>query len=85
MLLDQFLEQLKAIIASYPNADDYVWAQEEPKNMGAYGYMLMNFDLVKLRLASLRVSSASASGSYTRSKNRHAKAIKMVFDKNFVR
>ena len=38
-------EQIKAIIAKYPNADDYVWAQEEPKNMGAYSYMLMNFDL----------------------------------------
>jgi 2-oxoglutarate dehydrogenase E1 component len=25
--------QLKEIIAKYPNADDYVWAQEEPKNM----------------------------------------------------
>jgi 2-oxoglutarate dehydrogenase E1 component len=25
------VEQLKAIIAKYPNADDYVWAQEEPK------------------------------------------------------
>jgi 2-oxoglutarate dehydrogenase E1 component len=24
--------QLKEIIAKYPNADDYVWAQEEPKN-----------------------------------------------------
>jgi len=79
------VDQLKEIIAKYPNADDYVWAQEEPKNMGAYGYMLMNFDFIKWRLASLRVSSASASGSYTRSKNRHAKAIKMVFDKDFVR
>ena len=37
-------DQIKAIIESYPNVDDYVWAQEEPKNMGAYGYMLMNFD-----------------------------------------
>jgi 2-oxoglutarate dehydrogenase E1 component len=79
------IEQLKAIIANYPNADDYVWAQEEPKNMGAYGYMLMNFDLVKWRLASLRVSAASASGSSTRAKNRQVKAIKMVFDKNFIR
>ncbi|HRA74034.1 MAG TPA: 2-oxoglutarate dehydrogenase E1 component, partial [Flavobacterium sp.] len=78
-------DQLKEIIAKYPNANDYVWAQEEPKNMGAYGYMLMNFNLVQWRLASLRVSSASASGSYTRSKNRHAKAIKMVFEKDFVR
>jgi 2-oxoglutarate dehydrogenase E1 component len=78
-------DQLKEIIARYPNVDDYVWAQEEPKNMGAYGYMLMNFNQVNWRLASLRVSSASASGSYTRSKNRHAKAIKMVFEKDFVR
>ncbi|HWS60168.1 MAG TPA: 2-oxoglutarate dehydrogenase E1 component [Flavobacterium sp.] len=78
-------DQVKAIIAKYPNADDYVWAQEEPKNMGAYGYMLMNFNQVNWRVASLRVSSASASGSYTRSKNRHAKAIKMVFEKDFVR
>jgi len=76
------VEQLKAIIAKYRNVDDYVWAQEEPKNMGAYGFMLMNFDLVKWRLASLKAYSAPASGSYTRAKRRHADAIKMVFDKN---
>jgi 2-oxoglutarate dehydrogenase E1 component len=75
------VDQIKAIIASYPNVDDYVWAQEEPKNMGAYGYMLMNFDLVKLRLASPKAYSAPAAGSYERSKKRHANAIAMVFDK----
>lgn len=76
------VEQLKAIIASYPNADDYVWAQEEPKNMGAYSYMLMNFSEVKFRVASLKAYSAPAAGSYARSKKRHASAIAMVFDKN---
>jgi 2-oxoglutarate dehydrogenase E1 component len=79
------VEQLKAIIAQYPNADDYVWAQEEPKNMGAYSFMLMNFDLVKWRLASLKAYAAPASGSYTRAKRRHADAIRMVFDKNLFR
>ena len=79
------VEQLKAIIAKYPNADDYVWAQEEPKNMGAYSYMLMNFDLVKWRLASLKAYSAPAAGSYTRAKRRQADAIRMVFDKNLFR
>lgn len=74
-------DQIKAIIASYPNADDYVWAQEEPKNMGAYSYMLMNFDLVKFRLASLNKYSAPAAGSSSRAKKRHAGAIAMVFDK----
>jgi 2-oxoglutarate dehydrogenase E1 component len=76
------VEQLKSIIKSYPNADDYVWAQEEPKNMGAYSFMLMNFDLVKLRCASLKPYSATAAGSYARSKKRHASAVAMVFDKN---
>lgn len=77
--------QLKEIIAQYPNADDYVWAQEEPKNMGAYSFMLMNFDLVKWRLASLKAYAAPAAGSYTRAKRRHADAIRMVFDKNLFR
>lgn len=75
-------EQLKEIIARYPNADDYVWAQEEPRNMGAYGYMLMNFSEVKFRVASLKAYSAPAAGSYTRAKKRHAAAIAMVFDKD---
>lgn len=76
------VDQIKAIIDSYPNVDDYVWAQEEPKNMGAYGYMLMNFNLVKFRLASPKAYSAPTAGSYERSKKRHANAIAMVFDKN---
>jgi 2-oxoglutarate dehydrogenase E1 component len=76
------VEQLKEVLAKYPNADDFVWAQEEPKNMGAYGYMLMNFNEVKFRLASPKAYSAPAAGSYTRSKKRHANAIAMVFDKN---
>ena len=78
-------EQLKAIIASYPNANDYVWAQEEPKNMGAYSYMLVNFDLVPWRLASLKNYAAPASGSHTRDRRRHTDAIRMVFDKNLFR
>lgn len=76
------VDQLEAIIKSYPNANDYVWAQEEPKNMGAYSFMLMNFNLVKFRCASLKPYSAPAAGSYARSKKRHASAIAMVFDKD---
>ncbi|MBU3682022.1 MAG: 2-oxoglutarate dehydrogenase E1 component [Flavobacterium sp.] len=79
------VEQLKAVIASYPNADDYVWAQEEPKNMGAYSFMLMNFDLVSWRLASLKAYAAPAAGSHTRDRRRHTDAIRMVFDKNLFR
>ena len=79
------VDQLKEIIAKYPNANDYVWAQEEPKNMGAYSFMLMNFDLVKWRLASLKAYAAPAAGSSTRDRRRHADAIRMVFDKELFR
>src|SRR5690606_11052644 len=74
-------EKIKAIIASYPNADDYVWAQEEPRNMGAYSYMLMNFDLVKFRLASPPDASAPAAGSVVRSQARYHATIQKVFNK----
>ncbi|MDO4727773.1 MAG: 2-oxoglutarate dehydrogenase E1 component [Bacteroidota bacterium] len=74
-------EQLKKVIESYPNATDYVWAQEEPRNMGAYGYMLMNFDFVSFRVASPKPYAAPAAGSGVRAKKRHAAAIAMVFDK----
>ena len=76
------VEQLKAVIAKYSNADDFVWAQEEPRNMGAYTYMLVNFTEVKFRLAALKAYSAPAAGSSSRAKKRHAAAIAMVFDKN---
>ena len=73
------IEQLEAIIATYTNATQYVWAQEEPKNMGAWGFMLMNFDSVPLRLASRRVYSSPAAGSSARSKARHKEVIDSVF------
>ena len=73
-------KQLEEIIASYPNVSDYVWAQEEPKNMGAWGYMLMHFEAVKLRLVSRKAYSAPAAGSSTRSKARHKKVIDSVFE-----
>jgi len=75
------LKEIASIIDAYPSDIDYVWAQEEPKNMGAWGFMLMNFDLVKLRVASRRVYSSPAAGSSTRSKARHKEVIDGVFDK----
>jgi 2-oxoglutarate dehydrogenase E1 component len=74
------MKKLEEVIAEYPNVTDFVWAQEEPRNMGAWGFMLMNFDLVKLRVASRRVYSSPAAGSSTRSKARHKEVIESVFE-----
>jgi hypothetical protein len=49
----------------------------------AYSFMLMNFNLVKWRLASLKAYSASASGSSTRAKRRMADA-RMVLIKIYL-
>jgi 2-oxoglutarate dehydrogenase E1 component len=72
--------ELEQIIEAYPNVSDYVWAQEEPANMGAWSFMLVNFTSVSLRLASRNTHSSPAAGSSTRAKVRHKKVIDSVFD-----
>ncbi|WP_179318969.1 2-oxoglutarate dehydrogenase E1 component [Winogradskyella helgolandensis] len=75
-------KDMRAILGKYKNAEDIVWAQEEPRNMGAYGHMLMNFDETKqFRVASRRPYGAPAAGSSVRSKKRHKEVIDYVFDK----
>jgi 2-oxoglutarate dehydrogenase E1 component len=77
------LKTMRAVIKTYKNAEDIVWAQEEPRNMGAYSHLLMHFDEVKSwRLASRRPYSAPAAGSSVRSKLRHQEVIDYVFDKS---
>ena len=73
-------KEINEVIAQYPKAKEYVWAQEEPANMGAWGFMLMNFTQVSLRLASRKVHSSPAAGSSARSKARHKKVLDSVFD-----
>ncbi|MEJ6663014.1 MAG: 2-oxoglutarate dehydrogenase E1 component [Flavobacteriaceae bacterium] len=73
-------KEINEVIAQYPKATEYVWAQEEPANMGAWGFMLMNFTQVSLRLASRKVHSSPAAGSSARSKARHKKVLDSVFD-----
>lgn len=74
-------EQMTTLIKKYKNADDIVWAQEEPKNMGAYSHVLLHMDEARnFRVCSRRMYAAPASGSSVRSKRRHAKVIDSVFD-----
>ena len=75
-------KEMRAIIKKYEHADDVVWAQEEPRNMGAYSYLMMHFEESKsFRIASRRAYGAPAAGSSTRSKRRHKEVIDFVFDK----
>ncbi|NER18019.1 2-oxoglutarate dehydrogenase E1 component [Spongiivirga citrea] len=75
-------DEMRKTIKKYSKADDIVWAQEEPRNMGAYSHMLMHFDEAKqFRFASRRAYGAPAAGSATRSARRHKEVIDYVFDK----
>ncbi len=76
-------EQMIGIIEKYKEADDLVWAQEEPRNMGAWTHIFTHFEGArKLRVASRRFYSSPASGSAVRSKLRHQQVIDYVFDKS---
>jgi 2-oxoglutarate dehydrogenase E1 component len=37
------IKQLATILAKYKNATDYIWAQEEPENMGAWAHVMRMF------------------------------------------
>ena len=75
-------KEMRDLIKKYENADDIVWAQEEPRNMGAYSYLMMHFEESKAyRIASCRPYGAPAAGSSLRSKRRHQEVIDFVFDK----
>lgn len=77
------IEQIKAVLKKYKHADDVVWAQEEPRNMGAYGFMLMHLEEAKsFRAATGRPYGAPAAGSSTRAKRRHKEIIDFIFDKS---
>jgi 2-oxoglutarate dehydrogenase E1 component len=76
------VDQMKEITKKYKNADDLVWAQEEPRNMGAWSHMHMHYsDAGKFRVASRRFYASPAAGSSVRSKKRHQQVIDYVFDK----
>ena len=73
---------IKSIISKYSLADDLVWAQEEPRNMGAYTHILLNLNEAKsFRVASRRTYGTTAAGSTARFKRRHQEVIDYVFDK----
>jgi len=72
-------EKIQKIIDMYPNITEYVWAQEEPRNMGAWSYMLQRFELKNLSVRSRKYYAVPAAGSSTRFKKRHRAVIDSVF------
>jgi 2-oxoglutarate dehydrogenase E1 component len=58
------MKRLKSIIKKYGKAEEFVWVQEEPRNMGAWPYLCCKFDLVPLKVISRNESPTPATGFY---------------------
>lgn len=56
-------KQLSAVLKKYGNAKSHLWVQEEPMNMGAWGYLKLNWTSVDLDCISRFISGAPATGS----------------------
>ncbi|MGA8855089.1 MAG: 2-oxoglutarate dehydrogenase E1 component, partial [Christiangramia sp.] len=77
------ISKMKELMDKYKNADDVVWAQEEPRNMGAYAHLLLHFEEArKFRVCSRKFYGSPAAGSSVRFKKRHERVINSVFDKD---
>jgi 2-oxoglutarate decarboxylase len=60
--------RLQEIFASYPNATQLVWCQEEPRNMGGWVFVRSRFEEIKgqmsFRYVGRTASASPATGSY---------------------
>ena len=75
------VKEIDSVIESYPNANDLVWAQEEPRNMGAWSFLLLQLPhATKFRPATRRYYGTPAAGSAVRFQRRHQQVIEYVFD-----
>lgn len=57
------VKQMNEMIRRYPKAEYYEWAQEEPVNMGAWKYILINYNGADLRHVARPASGSPATGS----------------------
>jgi multifunctional 2-oxoglutarate metabolism enzyme len=81
-------DQIAEILRSYPNAADVVWVQEEPSNMGAWGFVdgrLWNLldelgDDRKLRHAARVPSASPAAGQAVVHGQEHDQLLEDTFD-----
>ena len=58
------VDEIKAQLARYPDAEDFVWVQEEPANQGAWSFIALNLlehlDGVPMRRVSRPAAAAPA-------------------------
>jgi 2-oxoglutarate dehydrogenase E1 component len=69
-----------ALVEKYGNDVKWIWAQEEPENMGAWSHILRHWRHIPWQCVARSASAAPASGSSTRAAARQAELIGKVFE-----
>lgn len=78
-------DQVKALLAQYPSANEVVWVQEEPRNMGAWRSVQENFLTVLegskrvLRYVGRAEAASPAAGSLKRHQQEQAELVENAF------
>jgi 2-oxoglutarate dehydrogenase E1 component len=75
------IKEIQMLLEKYNRTKDIVWAQEEPRNMGAWSFLLLQMPKAQtFRPASRRYYGSPAAGSAVRFQRRHKQVIDYVFD-----
>jgi 2-oxoglutarate dehydrogenase E1 component len=71
-------QQLDAIVDKYGKGAKYIWAQEEPENMGAWSFILRKYRTVQLDVIARNESASPATGSPKVHQIRHNRLLDMI-------
>lgn len=82
------IPDLREVLERYPKVEQIVWAQEEPKNMGAWDYIAFRLERLVNRAIPVdyvgrRRSPSPAEGSPAAHKTNHAKIVEYAFNWKF--
>jgi len=72
--------ELESALDAHPNAEDIVWVQEEPANMGAYSYVRPLLDQLAGNRAVLKVTRTASASPATGSAKAHELEEKTLID-----
>ncbi len=74
--------QLREVRAKYANVKRWIWAQDEPENMGAWSFINRKLPQLNLELISRPESGTTASGLIHNHNNRLKEIIDSIFNSN---
>jgi 2-oxoglutarate dehydrogenase E1 component len=75
------LNQINEIVKKYSNAKNYIWAQEEPENMGAWTFIYTRLRHIPFEYIGRPESASPATGYYKIHIKQQQEILEKVFDK----